>query len=142
MSQVETWERLLALARDAASRAYAPYSGFPVGAAVLSADGRVFLGANIENASTSLGCCAERVAVFHAVMEGVTEIAAVAVWAPKATPCPPCGACRQVLVEWRPAASDTTIVLEGESGPMVTTLGELIPLSFGPRKLEIAGGTA
>jgi cytidine deaminase len=128
-------DELLGLAREAASRAYAPYSQFPVGAALVTTDGRIFQGANIENASYGLGCCAERTAVFHAVMAGAEEIAAVAVWAPRAAPCPPCGACRQVLVEWRPRHGDMTVILEGPDGPMIQTLESMIPLSFGPRNL-------
>ncbi|MFM9105288.1 MAG: cytidine deaminase [Chloroflexota bacterium] len=132
-------EALLALAREAASLAYAPYSEFPVGAALISGDGRVFTGANIENASYGLGCCAERTAVFRAVLEGADEVRAIAVWAPRAAPCPPCGACRQVLVEWRPREGDMTVILEGPDGPLVQTLESLIPLSFGPRNLAVEG---
>jgi len=136
VSQSDTWEHLLALARDAAGRAYAPYSDFPVGAALLATDGRVFLGANIENASSSLTCCAERVAIFHAVMEGATEIAAVAVWAPKSRPCPPCGACRQVINEFGPDAVvisglvEKTTAIISDLGSMVTS----IRTAFGQRR--------
>lgn len=133
-------ERLLAAARKAASSAYAPYSRFPVGAAALTTAGDVFLGANIENASYPLTCCAERVAVFQAVMAGQREVAAVAVFAPGATPCPPCGACRQVLNEWRPGDRDMDVVLAGDDGAFVVPLAELLPRSFGPR--ELAGGGA
>ena len=137
MPDLPTHDELLALARQAADRAYAPYSEFPVGAALVTGDGRIFLGANIENASYGLGCCAERTAVFHAVMAGAEEISTIAVWAPLAKPCPPCGACRQVLVEWRPRVGDMTVILEGETGPMEQTLESLIPLAFGPRNLAV-----
>ncbi len=137
MTQSLSPHDLLALAREASERAYAPYSEFPVGAALVAADGRVFQGANIENASYGLGCCAERTAVFHAVMAGAEEVVAIAVWAPRASPCPPCGACRQVLVEWRPREGDMTVILEGPDGPMIRTLESLIPLSFGPRNLAM-----
>lgn len=134
-----TAERLLDRAREASARAYAPYSGFPVGAAVLVPTGEVFDGANIENASFPLTCCAERVAVFRAVMAGHREIEAVAVFGQKASPCPPCGACRQVLNEWRPREGDMSVVLEAADGTEVVTLGDLLPRSFGPRDLGASG---
>ncbi|MGI9254745.1 MAG: cytidine deaminase [Thermomicrobiales bacterium] len=130
-------DQLLDLARQAADRAYAPYSQFPVGAALITSDGRVFQGANIENASYGLGCCAERTAVFQAVLAGADEVIAIAVWAPRAAPCSPCGACRQVLVEWRPREGDMAVILEGQEGPIVHTLESLIPYSFGPRDLAM-----
>lgn len=134
-----TAERLLNRAREASARAYAPYSEFPVGAAVFVASGEVFTGANIENASYPLTCCAERVAVFGAVMAGHREIEAVAVYGQKASPCPPCGACRQVLNEWRPRDGDMAVVLESADGVEVVGLGDLLPRSFGPRDLAAAG---
>lgn len=134
-----TAERLLGRAREASAMAYAPYSEFPVGAAVLVPSGEVFDGANIENASYPLTCCAERVAVFRAVMAGHQEISAVAVFAPKATPCPPCGACRQVLNEWRPPGDDLAVVLETADGAEIVPLGDLLPRSFGPRNLDATG---
>lgn len=132
-------ERLLEAAREAANRAYAPYSNFPVGAAVLTTTGGLFLGANVENAAYPLTCCAERVAVFQAVIAGQREIAAIAVFAPGASPCPPCGACRQVLNEWRPAGDDMDVVLAGDEGAIVVPLAELLPRSFGPRQLSGGG---
>ncbi len=134
-----TAERLMARAREASARAYAPYSGFQVGAAVLASSGEVFEGANIENASYPLTCCAERVAVFRAVMAGNRQIAAVAVYGQKASPCPPCGACRQVLNEWRPRDGDMAVVLEAGDEVEVVGLGDLLPRSFGPRDLDAAG---
>ncbi len=127
---------LLAQAKAAAERAYVPYSRFPVGAAALAPDGSVYTGANIENASYPLTCCAERVAVFQAVMAGQTAISAIAVWAEKSRGVTPCGACRQVLNEWRPEGGDMVVVLEGRSGPDVLSLGDLLPRSFGPRNLD------
>lgn len=82
--------------------AHAPYSRFAVGAALLAADGRVFRGANIENASYGLGVCAERVALWKAVSEGVTEFTALAVAGPAGHTVSPCGACRQTLAEFAP----------------------------------------
>jgi cytidine deaminase len=97
-----TNEELLEAARHAGQRAYCPYSQFPVGAAVLTMDGRIFTGCNIENASYGLAICAERVALFHAVAAGVRQIARIAVSCLKGTTndpgtLMPCGACRQVM---------------------------------------------
>ncbi len=130
-----TAEKLLAAAREAADRAYVPYSRFPVGAAALAADGSVYAGANIENASYPLTCCAERVAIFQAVMAGQSAIVAVAVWAEKSRGVTPCGACRQVLNEWRPDVADMVVIVEGVGGPEQLALGDLLPRSFGPRDL-------
>src|SRR5262245_17989238 len=94
-------ERLLVAARGAATRAYAPYSS-PVGAAVLTADGTVVTGCNVENASYGLTVCAERTAVFSAVAAGHRTIVGVAVTAPRVVTITPCGACRQVLNEFKP----------------------------------------
>ena len=127
-----TIRRLLEVARDAAARAYAPYSSFPVGAAVLTADNTIVPGANIENASYGLTVCGERAAVFTAVADGHREIRAVAVSAPKAPGTTPCGACRQVLDEFRSIDTDTIVIVdngEGESANIVT-LTELLPRSF------------
>jgi cytidine deaminase len=126
-----SWESLDALV-DAAARArehaYAPYSGFRVGAAVLTNDGRVFAGCNVENASYGLCVCAERVAIFGAIAHGARAIAAVAVVTDAAQPAPPCGACRQVIAEF---ASDATIVLANGAGARTTTsLGALFPDPF------------
>lgn len=114
---------LLDQARAAKENAYTPYSHFRVGAALLAADGRVFTGCNIENAAFSPTCCAERVAIFKAISEGVREFSAIAVAADKA-PCTPCGVCRQVLVEF--CDPDLRVILEGAT----YTLGELLPHSF------------
>ena len=95
---------LMAEAVKARKRAYAPYSRFAVGAALLTRDGRVYLGCNIENASYGLTICAERNAVWKAVSEGVTEFAAIAVTARDGRGAPPCGSCRQVLHEFAPNA--------------------------------------
>ena len=131
-------ERLLAAAREAAERAYVPYSEFPVGAAVLTDDGTVITGSNIENASYGLTNCAERTAIFTAAAAGHRVVRAVAVAAPKALGTTPCGACRQVLNEFAPCVGELLVILEGEAGPVSVTLGELLPRSFGPRDLERA----
>ena len=137
LNEVETGA-LLAAAREAAERAYVPYSQFPVGAALLTADGTIVTGCNIENASYGLTVCAERVALFAAVASGHRAVRAVAVAAPRALGTTPCGACRQVLNEFAPRDRDLTVVVEGADGPDVTTLAALLPRSFGPANLERA----
>jgi cytidine deaminase len=99
-----TPQALMAEAVRARKHAYAPYSRFPVGAALLTKDGRVYLGCNVENASYGLAICAERNAVWKAVSDGVTEFAAIAVTARDGRGAPPCGSCRQVLHEFAPHA--------------------------------------
>ena len=126
---------LLAAARDAAKAAYVPYSNFPVGAALITASGEIFTGANVENASYGLTVCAERTAVFAAALAGHREIVAIAVSAPRALRASPCGACRQVLNEFAPVEGEMTVVLESEEGPQTTTLSTLLPMAFGPRDL-------
>ena len=129
---------LLARARAASDQAYVPYSDFPVGAAVLTADGSIHTGCNIENASYGLTICAERAAVSAAISAGHRKIVGVAVSAPKVPRTTPCGACRQFLNEFRPGASDMVIVLDdGDSGDPVW-LDELFPRAFGPRNLDSA----
>lgn len=104
-------ERLLQEAKRAADKAYAPYSGFRVGAALLASDGALFTGCNVENASYGLTICAERVALFKAVSEGARSFSALAVWAPVARW--PCGACLQCLAEFAP---DLRILRGGDDG--------------------------
>jgi cytidine deaminase len=119
-------------ARDAMTRAYAPYSGFRVGAAIVS-DGRIFTGQNIENASHPVAVCAERNAVAHMVNAGVLRIDAVAVATEAEVPTPPCGACRQVLWEFGP---ESIVIAETpEGGRLVWALEDLLPHAFGPRDL-------
>ncbi|HLU37448.1 MAG TPA: cytidine deaminase [Thermomicrobiales bacterium] len=131
-------ERMLATARSFAQRAYVPYSQFPVGAAVLTADGEIIGGVNIENASYGLTVCGERVAIFTAAAAGHREIRAVAVSAPKAAGTTPCGACRQVMNEFKPFDNDLIVFLDDGERVRQVPLGELLPESFGPRDLERA----
>ena len=128
---------LLAAASEAKAKAYAPYSKFPVGAALLSTDGRVFLGCNVENASYPLGICAERVALGSAVAAGVRSFTAVAI-SSEADATPPCGACRQVLYEF--GGNSLQVIMPGEP-PQILSLGELLPRAFGPEDLGISGPT-
>ena len=117
-----------ALALAAQRNAHAPYSGFAVGAAIESVDGRTFVGCNVENASYSLAVCAERNAIAAAVVAGATAFTAVAVATPTTPPAPPCGACRQALREFGP---DLKVILANAKGDRVeTTLAALLPLSF------------
>jgi len=124
---------LLSLAREAMRRSYSPYSRFKVGACLLCADGRVFQGCNVENASFGLTNCAERTAVFKAVSEGATEFTAIAIAAERTAPWP-CGACRQVLNEFAPNIR----VLVTWNGDQVAqaSLRELLPHGFGPKDLS------
>jgi len=126
--------RLIAAARRAALAAYAPYSKFHVGAAVLTGTGRIFSGANVENASYGLSNCAERTAVFAAVAAGERRIAAVAVYTPTRRPTPPCGACRQVIREFGPRAVIVCACASRER--LETTVDQLLPGSFGPASLR------
>ena len=121
-------QELLHKAREAKKRSYSPYSGFSVGAALLTESGRVYLGANVENASYTPTCCAERVAIFSAVAEGERRFSAIAV-AGDSAPCMPCGVCRQVMCEF--CGDGLAVIYEGEGGEaMCLTLGELLPHSF------------
>ena len=131
--RADTHAALLDEARRASTRAYAPYSRFHVGAAVLADDGRVFTGANVENASYGLTSCAERNAIFSAVFAGVRHIVAVAIHTPTRAPVSPCGACRQVINEF---GGDTVVVSCCDSDVQRRwTIGELLPGAFGPRDL-------
>lgn len=130
-------ENLLAVARDARRYAYAPYSGYTVGAAVWCEDSRVFAGANVENASYGLSVCAERVAVFRAVSEGARRILAVAVVTRDGGT--PCGACRQVLAEF--ADEDAIVWCTSAESDTVEEyrLGDLIPKAFNLLPRQSAG---
>ncbi len=109
--------------------AYAPYSRFPVGAAVVAEDGEVFTGANVENAAYPLSRCAEQIAVGAMVAAGRRRIRAVVVVTPASPPAPPCGACRQVLAEFAPP--DTPVICRNPQGEERRyTLGELLPEAF------------
>jgi cytidine deaminase len=132
---------LRALALAARETAYARYSNFTVGAALETADGRRFTGANVENASYGLAMCAERTAVFAAVLAGATAIAAVAVTGPDGVTTTPCGACRQVLAEFGGAAVPLSFA-NADGTWTDTTLGELLPMGFDAAALAAAKGSA
>lgn len=123
------FEKLYDVATSVAKEAYAPYSNFQVGAALLTETGEIFSGCNIENASYSLTCCAERVAIFKAVSSGVTDFKMLVVTSDTKEPISPCGACRQVMSEF----FDETvgIVLTNHKGiKKEVNIKELLPYSF------------
>ncbi len=124
-------QQLIALAAEARQTAYAPYSGFPVGAALLGKSGHVYTGCNVENASYSLTICAERVALFKAVSEGECEFEAIAIVT--ANGATPCGACRQVLTEFGPDMR--VLIATPERLISVSNAAELLPGAFGARDL-------
>ena len=120
---------LFEAAREAMAFAHAPYSKFPVGAAIRAEDGKIYKGANIENLSFPQGWCAEPSAISAMVMGGAKKITEIAVIAEKLALCPPCGGCRQKIAEF--ASADTRIYLCDEAGVQkVMTMDELLPFSF------------
>ena len=129
----EKRQELIDVARQARQWAYAPYSHYPVGAAVLTASDRIYDGVNVENAAYPTGICAERVAVFKAVSQGERKFVAVAVVTDNGGA--PCGSCRQVLSEF---GQDTLVLLADSQGRLVseTLLSDLLPGAFGPKDLE------
>ena len=128
-----TKEELVSLAMEAMTHAYVPYSGYKVGAALLTSDGRVYQGCNIENASFTPTVCAERTAFFKAVYDGFQEFSAIAVVGGKNGEItgffPPCGVCRQVMREF--CGDDFTVYFGGANGEIMTlTLKDILPYSF------------
>ncbi|MES2571657.1 MAG: cytidine deaminase [Verrucomicrobiota bacterium] len=122
------FDELFKLAWQTREKAYAPYSQFRVGAAVLTRDGAVFCGCNVENLSFGLTICAERAAIFAAVAAGATELSAIAIVSESATPITPCGACRQVMAEFIPEGSDLEIRSAAPDGAVfASTLHALLP---------------
>lgn len=130
----EELQELIEAARDAADKAYCPYSGFAVGAAVLAEDGRIFSGCNVENASYGLTICAERNALAHAVSQGVRAFRCVVVYRPGERPVTPCGACRQMIAEF---GDNIEVVCVSASGARYRTIiDDLIPQMFTRSALE------
>ncbi|MEC9488546.1 MAG: cytidine deaminase [Halanaerobium sp.] len=124
----EMKERLLAEAWEAREKAYVPYSNFAVGAALLTVEGKVFHGCNIENSSYGLTNCAERSAIFSAVSAGFSDFAALAVVCDSPGPCSPCGSCRQVIAEF---GDDILLLLANKKGDLLeTTISDLLPGYF------------
>jgi cytidine deaminase len=126
---------LLPRAQLAAQQAYCPYSHFPVGACIESDGGALYSGCNIENASYSLGLCAESSAIAQMIINGSKKIRSIAIYTPTDTPTSPCGACRQRIFEF---SLDSTLVYlcTPDNEPMITTIQELLPHAFGPKNLE------
>jgi len=121
--------KLIEEARKARDKAYVPYSEFKVGAALIAESGNMYTGCNIENASYSLTCCAERTAIFNAISQGEKELIEMAVIADSKGPVSPCGACRQVILEFFP--KDAKIYLSNMEGNIKETTAEnLLPFSF------------
>ena len=130
-------KELISKAKEARALSYSPYSKFAVGAAVLTKDGRVFLGANIENSSYPLTMCAERNALYNAMMDGYKkeDLVALALIADTDEPCSPCGACRQVISELFP--EDAPIYMASLNGKeKETTVKELLPFAFSEKDLK------
>jgi cytidine deaminase len=130
----EQIQQLLGCAKAVSDKAYAPYSNFYVGAAILSGSGAIYTGCNVENASYGLANCAERTAVFSAVAAGERMFKAVVIYTPTDRPTAPCGACRQVLYEFGPDAVVVSVASSGASLQM--TVSELLPKAFGPKDLK------
>lgn len=122
------WQILIEEARRAQKLAYAPYSHFQVGAALLASSGKIYTGCNIENASYPLSICAERVAIFKAVSEGETQFLALAVVADSQSLSAPCGACRQVIMEFAPELPVVLSNLEGQH--IIVKASDLLPMPF------------
>ena len=118
---------LIPIAKKASEKAYAPYSGFKVGAALLTKSGKIYQGCNVENASYSLTNCAERTAIFSAVADGEREFSALVVFTNTDVLFAPCGACRQVLSEF---GNEIEILIVSKDKEKVTTIKELLPLGF------------
>ena len=132
-----TKEELVKKAVEARKLSYSPYSNFKVGAALLTKDGKVFLGANIENSSYPLCMCAERNALYHAMVNGYkkSDFLALALAADTEGPCSPCGACRQVISELFPAKAP--IYMSNLKGALQeTNITELLPFAFSPEDLK------
>ena len=129
-----TYEELLKRASKAKENAYAPYSGFRVGAALLCSDGRVYTGANVENAAYSVTCCAERVALFTAVADGQTSFEAIAVTSDSADITTPCGTCRQALYEFSPHMD--VITANCNMDYETDKLDKLLPKAFSSEEME------
>ena len=134
---------LVQVATNARNHAYAPYSGFRVGAALLAESGRVHVGVNVENASYPAGICAERTALVAAVAAGDTRFVAIAIVTDADTPAAPCGVCRQMLAEFALAepGQDLNVTLASVNGEVThVRLSALLPMAFTPRSFQVKPG--
>ena len=123
------YEDMIDLAKDVSIHAYAPYSNFKVGACVLAESGKTYTGCNFENSSFGMTICAERNAIGSAIAQGERKIKAVAIYSPNIKNCTPCGACRQVMTEFK-SDDGIDIIVETETGIKVYKLSELLPETF------------
>lgn len=122
------YKQLIEAAQKAKEHSYSPHSKFRVGAAIITQSGKIYTGCNIENSSFSLTICAERTAIFKAVSEGQRKFAAIAIVTDLKDPIPPCGACRQVLMDM---AGDIDVIIAGNKGDnIVSKLSKLLPMPF------------
>ncbi|MFW6022755.1 MAG: cytidine deaminase [Halanaerobiaceae bacterium] len=125
---------LINIAKEARKYSYSPYSDFPIGAALLTNDGDVFTGTNVENASYGLTNCAERTAIFKAVSEGFKKFKAIAIVADTERPVPPCGTCRQVIQEF---GNDINVIMANLKGDyQCYTINKLLPAAFERKDME------
>jgi len=127
-------KKLISKAKEARKKAYAPYSGFKVGAALEAKNGKIYTGSNVENASYAVTCCAERTALVKAVSEGVKSFRRIAIVADTKEPCPPCGVCRQALYEFAPKLEVIMANTRGQAE--VISLGELLTCAFHSEKMR------
>jgi cytidine deaminase len=132
MSNID--HNLFEAAKDAFDRAYAPYSGFQVGAALLGVDGKIYAGCNVENASYGLSRCAEQTAILKMVSEGTRAFSKAVVYTLASPPSSPCGACRQIMFEF--GANAEVVMVNDKDETRVFTVSELLPAGFGPSDLE------
>ena len=121
---------LMDKAKEASANSYSPFSRFAVGAAVLTSDGEIYQGCNVENSSFGLTICAERCAIFKAVSAGKREIIAVAIYSPNADSCYPCGACRQVMYEFQGDNEEISVITENLGQLEVNKLSYFLPCGF------------
>lgn len=128
------YKKLISSAQNAKRHSYSPYSNFPVGAALLTTRGRIYTGCNIENSSYGLTICAERTAMFKAASEGERKFRAIAIVADSKNFTPPCGACRQVLIELAPNID--CVMNNGQNKQRVLKLKDLLPHPFHPKNLH------
>jgi cytidine deaminase len=127
-------QKILSKLRQIRKGAFAEYSNFKVAALLFSSEGKMYSGINIESSSYGLTICAERVALFKALSEGVREFERICILSDLNKPCPPCGACRQLLMDY---ASDINVMMFGEDGLMVESkLKDLLPFAFGSEALK------
>lgn len=131
---------LIRLAREAYTKAYVPYSNYPVGAAARFSSEKIYTGANVENASYGLTVCAERTAIFQAAAAGERELTSIAIAVPTEEFPSPCGACRQVMREF--AGNCRILLVNGQGRVKETSLQELLPFSFGPEYVRQESGTS